>query len=104
MAAIPSTHKTLRYTRLTVRQRWRDWVGETPRGLGFLLVAGVVMLYMVNLREAHFTQMMQLVSGWACVLLLLFIERFTATRRNAWRLVFVLVSAYLTLRYLWWRS
>jgi cellulose synthase (UDP-forming) len=69
-----------------------------------LLVAGAMLMYMINLREAHFGEVMQLVSGWACVLMLLTIGRFQATRRNAWRLVFVLLAAYLTLRYLWWRS
>src|SRR5688500_4134745 len=59
---------------------------------------------MINLREAHFGSLVQLASGWACVGLLFAIGRFPATRRNAWRLVFVLLSGYLTLRYLWWRS
>ena len=103
MAAVP-THKTLRFKRLTLRQRVRAWLGEVPRGLAPLMLAGGMLLYMINLREAHFGQAMQLMSGWACVLLLLTIGRFPATRRNAWRLVFVLVAAYLTLRYLWWRS
>ena len=69
-----------------------------------LFVAGAMLMYMINLREAHFGEVMQLVSGWACVLMLLTIGRFPATRRNTWRLVFVLLAAYLTLRYLWWRS
>src|SRR5687767_1822891 len=59
---------------------------------------------MINLREAHFGSLVQLASGWVCVGLLFAIGRFPGTRRNAWRLVFVLLSGYLTLRYLWWRS
>jgi hypothetical protein len=101
--AVP-THKTVHIKRLTLPRRLRDELARMPRSSFALIAAGLAMLYMVNLREAHFGEVLQLVSGWACVMLMLTIGRFPATRRNAWRLVFVLVAAYLTLRYLWWRS
>src|SRR5689334_9508008 len=75
-----------------------------PASAAPLIFAAAVLLYMVNLREAHFPEVIQLVTGWACVAMLFLVGRFPATRKNAWRLVFVLLSAYLTLRYLWWRS
>src|SRR6185436_6286981 len=103
MAAVP-THKTIHFRHRGIRQRVRDWAGELPRGFWPFVVAGGMMLYMVNLREAHFTQALQLVSGWACVAMLILVARFQRTRQNAWRLVFVLLAAWLTLRYLWWRS
>jgi cellulose synthase (UDP-forming) len=82
----------------------RDELVQMPGHAVPVIIAAGLLLYMVNLREAHFGQVLQLVSGWACVVLLLTIGRFPSTRRNAWRLVFILVAAYHTLRYLWWRS
>jgi cellulose synthase (UDP-forming) len=79
-------------------------VRRIPVSAAPLLLAAAALGYMLNLREAHFTSTIQLASGWICVLLLFAIGRFPGTRENAWRLVFVLLSAYLTLRYLWWRS
>ena len=58
-----------------------------PASAAPLIFAAGMILYMINLREAHFREMVQLVSGWVCVLLLFAIGRFPATRRNAWRLV-----------------
>jgi cellulose synthase (UDP-forming) len=99
------THKTLHVGRRKgAATRAFAYLGRTPPSAAPLVIAAAVILYMVNLREAHFAQAIQLISGWACVALLFAVSRFPATRRNAWRLVFVLVSGYLTLRYLWWRS
>jgi cellulose synthase (UDP-forming) len=79
-------------------------IRQVPASMGPLVFTAAALIYMVNLREAHFSSMLQLASGWICVALLFLIGRFQATRRNAWRLVFVLLSGYLALRYLWWRS
>jgi len=79
-------------------------VRAVPASMTPLLLAAGMLLYMVNLREAHFGNVMQFASGWACLALLLAIGHFPGSRRGAWRIVFVLVAAYLTLRYLWWRS
>ena len=77
---------------------------KLPANPAPLLLAPGAPLYRLHLREAHCAPMTQLISGWACVGLLFAIGRFQGSRRNAWRLVFVLLSGYLTLRYLWWRS
>jgi len=100
-----ATHKTLHVGRRKgMAARAFGAVRQVPVSTAPLIFAAAVVLYMLNLREAHFTQVLQLATGWGCVALLFAIGRFPATRRNAWRLVFVLLSAYLTLRYLWWRS
>jgi cellulose synthase (UDP-forming) len=68
------------------------------------LIAAAALIYMVSLREAHFGQALQLGAGWVC-LGLLFAVRFTPGSRLApWRIIFVLLAAYLTLRYFWWRT
>lgn len=69
------------------------------------LVAGTgILLYMVSLREAHFAVPLQLAAGWSCVAALLLLALFRKTRTTSWRYVFILLSAFLALRYLWWRS
>ena len=81
-----------------------DAIRQVPASTAPLLAAAALLGYMINLREGHFSSLMQFASGWVCVALLFTIGRFPATRRNAFRLVFVLLSGYLALRYLWWRS
>jgi cellulose synthase catalytic subunit (UDP-forming) len=100
-----NTHRTVHiHRRRSVAARSFDALRKVPASTAPLVLAAGMLLYMVNLREAHFGELVQLVSGWVCVGLLFTVGRVPATRRNAWRLVFVLVAAYLTLRYLWWRS
>jgi len=100
-----ATHKTLHIgRRQNVAQRALGAVRTLPASAAPLLFAAAVLLYMINLREAHFPEVIQLATGWACVAMLVIVSRFKKSRKNAWRLVFVLLSAYLTLRYLWWRT
>ncbi len=63
-----------------------------------------ILLYMVNLREAHFSNVLQLGAGWICIAVLFAMNLFRKSRKAPWRYVFVLVSAFLALRYIWWRS
>ena len=101
----PDTHRTVHiHRRRGLAERAFLAARTVPPSIIPLLLVGGLLAYMVNLREAHFGSLVQLASGWACVAMLFAIGRFPATRRNAWRLVFVLLSGYLTLRYLWWRS
>ena len=100
-----NTHKTVHILRRrNIALRAFDELRKVPADMAPLVLSAGALLYMVNLREVHFALMPQLVSGWACVVLLFVIGRVDACRRNAFRLVFVLLSAYVTLRYLWWRS
>ncbi|HEX5129037.1 MAG TPA: UDP-forming cellulose synthase catalytic subunit, partial [Usitatibacter sp.] len=100
-----NTHRTVHVGRRQgTAARAFSAMRRVPASAAPLILAAGALAYMINLREAHFSSMVQLLSGWACVLMLFAIGRVPGTRRNAWRLVFVLLSAYLTLRYLWWRS
>jgi cellulose synthase (UDP-forming) len=68
-----------------------------------VVLAAAIIFYLVNLREAHFPQLMQLVAGWACLAILFVMFLFPGSRRAPWRFVFLLISLYLALRYMWWR-
>lgn len=81
-----------------------DEIRQVPASTAPLVLATGALLYMVSLREAHFEQLVQLASGWGCIALLFAIKYVPGSRGSALRLAFVLLSAYITLRYLWWRS
>ncbi|HET6264987.1 MAG TPA: UDP-forming cellulose synthase catalytic subunit [Usitatibacter sp.] len=107
MDTVSDTHRTLLIPRRSRKRSVLRAMGEIrqiPPSVAPLVFAAGMLLYMIHLREAHFGEVVQLVSGWACVAMLFAIGRVPAARRNTWRLVFVLLSGYLTLRYLWWRS
>ena len=73
-------------------------------GAASVVLAAAIVFYMVNLREAHFPHFMQLASGWACFAILFVMYLFPVSRRAPWRFVFLLISMYLALRYMWWRT
>ncbi len=79
-------------------------LASMPASTAPLVVAAAALLYLMSLREAHFHQNTQLVAGWVCLALLWIISRLPNSRTSAIRLTFVLLSAYLAMRYLWWRS
>ena len=68
-----------------------------------VLALGIVV-YMMNLREAHFPQLIQLAAGWVCLAVLFALFMFPVSRRAPWRFIFLLISLYLALRYMWWRT
>ena len=69
-----------------------------------VVLAAAIVFYLMNLREAHFPQLMQLVAGWACLAILFVMYLFPGSRRAPWRIMFLLISLYLALRYMWWRT
>ena len=83
-----NTHRTVQVGRRQgAAARAFAAVRRVPANTAPLILAAGALAYMINLREAHFSSMVQLLSGWGCVLLLFAIGRFPQTRRNAWRLV-----------------
>lgn len=75
-----------------------------PHAALLAIAAALGLLYMVNLREAHFEQSLQLVAGWVVLGLMLAIRVTPGSRRAPWRFLFILLSAYLTARYMLWRT
>jgi cellulose synthase (UDP-forming) len=69
-----------------------------------LVLGAVILAYMVNLREAHFPELLQVAAGWSCVAVLIAMNRFAFMRRPPWRYAFVLLAGFLALRYIWWRT
>lgn len=94
MAALPA---------IPDREAIRRWLSPTAVSAPIVLAAGIVF-YMVNLREAHFSQVLQLAAGWGCLAILFGMYLAPGSRRAPWRFIFLLLSLYLALRYMWWRT
>ena len=80
------------------------WWNSTNAIAAPAILAAAIAFYLVNLREAHFPQIMQLVAGWTCLAILFVMSLFPQSRRAPWRFVFLLISLYLSMRYMWWRA
>ena len=81
---------------------WRQHLHDS--GLLWPLLLAAALLYLLNLGEAHFTHTVQILTGWIVLGALFVMHRLKVFRRMPWRAVFILLSAYLALRYLWWRT
>jgi cellulose synthase (UDP-forming) len=69
-----------------------------------MVLVMAIVLYMVNLREAHFSTTLQLAAGWGCLGILYLMYWIPGSRQVPWRFVFLVVSLYLAVRYMWWRA
>lgn len=69
-----------------------------------VVLMAAIFFYMVNLREAHFPQLAQLVAGWTCLVILCAMSVCKGSRHAPWRFLFLLLSLYLSMRYMWWRT
>ena len=93
MAAVPLPGMRARLARLA----------PTAKAAPLVLAAGIVF-YMVNLREAHFANVLQLAAGWTCLAVLFVMYLIPGARKPPWRFLFLLLSLYLAMRYMWWRT
>ncbi|MEI6737770.1 MAG: UDP-forming cellulose synthase catalytic subunit, partial [Pseudomonadota bacterium] len=69
-----------------------------------MVLAAAFLFYMVSLGEAHFPLLLQIAAGWGCLLIMLVISLIPRAQHAPWRFLFLLLSLYLSLRYMWWRT
>ncbi|MDH5509151.1 MAG: UDP-forming cellulose synthase catalytic subunit [Nitrospinota bacterium] len=71
-----------------------------------LLVAltGGLSIYMYVNFETYFSVHTQMYIGWSAFGLLFFVYLFDGSRRAPWRIFVILVSFFLSLRYIYWRA
>lgn len=67
-----------------------------------LLVA--FLLYLLNFTYSFLGMNQQYYLGWVCFFIILLMYRLKLTRRQPWRLLFLIVAAFLGLRYIQWRT
>lgn len=68
-----------------------------------LIIVGM-LLYLLNMSMEHFDEKRQLILGWGSLLLLVVLNKWQLFKRPPWRFLFILLSGYIALRYLFWRS
>lgn len=89
--------------------RWRSTAGSFQESIGqpsflWLPLLALIFLYMINLGEGQFSDQARIAMGWAVLMALFLMHRLSVFKRMPLRGIFILLSAFLALRYLWWRT
>lgn len=63
-----------------------------------------VLLYFLQFTYAYFDQGKQIILGWGCLFVVLLMYKMKPTKRQPWRLIFLIFATFLALRYLQWRT
>ncbi|HEY5995284.1 MAG TPA: UDP-forming cellulose synthase catalytic subunit [Gallionellaceae bacterium] len=77
----------------------RTWV----IAMGGMLLIGMVF-YCLQKAYTYFGMDQELYVGWGCFIAIYIAYRIKAFRRQPWRFIFILLSAFLALRYMEWRA
>ncbi|MBI4345877.1 MAG: UDP-forming cellulose synthase catalytic subunit [Elusimicrobia bacterium] len=86
----------LRETDEALRRRLVD-------ALPYLGLSAVLLLFL-HLQRVHLTLADQFVVGWALVAVLFVLKRFDRVRKPPLRIIFILLSVFLSTRYVLWRT
>lgn len=62
-----------------------------------------VLIYLMRFSTTYFSHSNQIALGWGCLACLFLMYKLKITRQQPWRLVFIVLSAFLALRYILWR-
>ena len=68
------------------------------------LILAIAVIYLLNLSLSYFDNARQYVLGWGGFAILVLTFKLDIFKRPPWRFVFIIVSAFLAVRYLVWRS
>ena len=82
-----------------------EWVRAQRMALHYLpLLLAFAVLYLLNLSLEFFDESRHYVLGWGCFAILVLMFKFNLFKRPPWRFVFIILSAFLALRYFVWRT
>jgi len=68
------------------------------------LIFALAIIYLLHLSLSYFDASRQYLLGWGSLAILVLTFKLNVFKRPPWRFVFILVAAFLALRYLVWRS
>lgn len=77
----------------------RTWQVATA---GVLLTG--ILLYFLHFTYAYFDHSKQMYLGWGCFTAILLMYKVKKFQQQPWRLIFIVLSAFLALRYIQWRA
>ena len=78
--------------------------GQTWQVVTASVLLIMALLYLLQLTFSFFEMQQQMVLGWGCFAAILLMHRIKRFRRQPWRLVLMIVAAFLALRYFQWRT
>lgn len=61
------------------------------------------MIYLIRYSTTFFTQQSQILLGWGCLAVIYLMYKLQVTRLQPWRIMFIILAVFLTLRYILWR-
>lgn len=76
--------------------------GSAPILLPLSIVA--IFTYLLLLGQSDFDRTRQMIVGWGCLLVLGVLYKLRLFQRPPWRFIFILLSGFIALRYILWRS
>ncbi|HYD81030.1 MAG TPA: UDP-forming cellulose synthase catalytic subunit [Paucimonas sp.] len=85
---------------LPLKLDWRCRAWQLPTAV----VLGAALVYSIHFSGSYFSFAHQIGLGWACLFSLYFLYKFSFAERQPWRLLFILLAAFLAMRYLLWRT
>jgi cellulose synthase (UDP-forming) len=88
---------------LPSRDEATKWITANANNAPLLLIAAF-FIYLVTLREGHFPEEIQLGVGWGCVVIMFAMRLFAKCQLPPWRFIFLALSLFIALRYIWWRT
>jgi len=76
-----------------------------PRAWQLLVALSLfaVLVYLIRYSTLYFNQQEQMLLGWGCLTALFVMYKLKAARRQPWRMIFIVLSVVLALRYILWR-
>ena len=83
--------------------RSRLQVSERQMAVATAVLMGV-LVYSISFTNAYFENQKQLALGWGCAAAIYVIARSGIAARQGWRLILIFLSAFLALRYMYWRT
>ena len=66
------------------------------------LFAGA-LIYLMRFSTTYFDHPKQMAIGWGCLAVMFLMLKLQATRKQPWRLLFIVLTAFVALRYILWR-
>ena len=68
----------------------------------FLLVGA--LLYLIRFSTTYFDHPNQMALGWGCLAVMFILHQLKITRQQPWRMLFIVLTAFVALRYILWRT
>ncbi|MDH4233654.1 MAG: UDP-forming cellulose synthase catalytic subunit [Gallionella sp.] len=89
----------LQYLMADIRSNSRSW---TIAASGILLIG--ILFYFIQFIYAYIDQTKQMYLGWGCFIAIFLMYRIKKFHVQPWRFIFILLAAFMALRYIQWRA